>query len=698
VTQLGPRIRKYFDGESLIGSSPNEVELPERVPGSTRIPSTPPLKSADDRPGSKMAVNCGRLAKQQRKLDSLVKHEIAHSKEIGFVASNIEGKPYILWMKWWDAPRALQPVLRFLSRGQSWYMFNRDSKYHGSDIFCGNQVSFRGLARWRKKVLTDGLIIRKEDRGKRFVIFESTLELEWFRSEANRRGLTPIQKPMTEDEAQLPTAKIYFLPKAHKPVLSGRLIENCRKINPRSLDKAILKALAPWNYRDVSKAVQSVSSNIGTSGLQIFSGDVEKLFPSIPQSELITLIRAKIGFQTANKVKQMLNAYRLTFQSVSYQVTLGLPIGHPWSPALAEFYLSCKEEKFVSTLPQGVKFARYADDTIFAAKPQLVSSIQSNYRKAVHPLKVEWEILPLKAMKFKDQVVQHSLNTDEGSYTVLDEIPDRMKFLDATFHTFLSDEDCEHMLINNIPMDRKLFLPAYHDKMYGIVNGELPPSIIVQSIIGKLLRVAQIEFSSSHVKDKLDPRSIEWAKVAKWHIGLRLLNGVQKSSNWDNVLKMIDKSGLNHHMKAVKRSFLRHTSTTMLTDDSERLKVAKPTLTWQLKHSLDPPGPAIGPLPNVLTDSIDNPSNSENCTMRYIGDTIEVINIFGQRCFSGTIEHYRLWQSAIMAEKVESIIRLKWHPYWSTAAGAKQLAQLRKLHHVRWDMEYVRSIGRLARV
>lgn len=512
-----------------------------------------------------------------------LRHELNHAKSVGVVASNCEGKSYVKWLKWWDVPFDLQFVFRFLSRGEKWYMLNRD--LDPKRDFYPDTISFNGLRSWRERVKEDGLLIRKEDRGKRMVIFESNLEKDWFQSEVARRSLTEIdvqaksetytfsqkswapgqRKENVVKGSPRPAAKVYFLPKAHKPVLSGRLIENCRGLKTRKLDESVTKSLSPWNFRDVSKAVVKMVPNTGSSGLAYFSGDVEKLFPSIPQNELLSMLLTELGTKVHDQVFQLLQNYTLSFQGIRYKVGLGLPIGHPWSPALAEFYLCQKERSFAKNTDY--KFVRYADDTIFAISPRLMRTAMQKYQEAVAPLKVEWEIPP----------------PDE-----------RIKFLDANFKALVPPD-------NLAASKKNLFYPEYNDKGYGPPNGELPSEMIVQSIVGKILRIAQIE---SSLATKLPN--------GKWSVGLLLVQYRRESAARDAFFMSINDAGLWHLMKDVEKCFTRNARSIP--------KLEKP------------------------------------------------------------------------------IVRHCWHPRWRSKAGALLLKELRKTHQVRWDMRYVRTIGRLARV
>jgi len=419
-------------------------------------------------------------------------------------------------------------------------MLNRD--IDPKNCHYPDTVSFRGLRSWRKKVRADGLLIRKEDRGKRLVIFEATLEKEWFQSEVTRRSLTevdiqaqnpdekhfrqfPWKKNVSNIGSPRPAAKVYFLPKAHKPVLSGRLIENCKSLKTRKLDESVTKSLSPWNFRDVSKAVVNLVPNYGSSGMAYFSGDVEKLFPSVPQQELLSFLLTVLGSKVHDQVHRLLSSYRLSFNGKTYKVGLGLPIGHPWAPALAEFYLCQKERSFGKR--QDCKFARYADDTIFAASPRLMDTIMLQYQEAVAPLKVEWEI------------------PNNGEL---------LKFLDANFRSLI-DSNGHELNYAQIRQRRDLYYPKFIDKGYGLPNGELPTEMITQSIVGKILRIAQIETTTSHQMDN-----------GKWLVGFELIDGQRKSAAMDNLLQSIASSGKWHLMKDVERCFRRNAEGKKMSD------------------------------------------------------------------------------------------------------------------------------------
>jgi len=534
VKQLGPLIRKVLAGEALIGLTPYEVHLLEKVPDSW-TPNTlqvPP----------KMVVTCERPSKKQRDFAKQVKHEIMHSKEIGFVAPNSEGKPYVHWMHWWDAPEELQPVFRFLSRGCSWYLMNSDIDPKKKSP---NKISFRGVRKW-KETIREMYLVRKEDRGKRLVIMPKSLEEFWFQEEYKRRKMCSVLadnvktvkiakrvagKCLRDENDRLITvdkklaAKAYFIPKAHKPILSGRLVEDCRiyraQISNTHKDNVnkIIKELAPWNFRDVSKAVHHILPNYRETGLTYFSGDIEKLFPSVPQEELLTMIRKKLGWNVYTMVSSLIHSYRIEFQGKFYAVQLGLPIGHPWSPALAEFYLSQKELEFDKK--QLCRFARYADDTVFAVLPRNIDAVKLEYTKAVAPLKVTWECPNL---------------------------PSRLKFLDASLSPTPVFKD-RTMDKQYLERKRKAVYPRYLDKKAGLVNGEIPEQLKVQTILGKLLRIAQIESRTTYSRS-----GDKWITALEFLVPSRGQDGkeIRTTDSWKDILDQLHTDGSIRYLKNVK--------------------------------------------------------------------------------------------------------------------------------------------------
>lgn len=420
-----------------------------------------------------------------------------HSRTIGISspAGDLE------WFNWWDFPESLLSLAHVLSRGSSWYFWNRDlSTTHNCGRLARNSMSFRYAGRVKARLGRCGWRIRPEDRGRRFVIFPRALETSWFNAESAKRGFVPMG-PSDGSEVRL-----YFLPKTHKPLpLRGRLVEVCRGRYPRvpPLPKA------PWSITRLSDGVRKFFPDDSPGPVKRFSGDISSMFPSIPTEELVLLLRQRGSPAAADLVARVLGEYRICFGSVSYGVPLGLPIGHPWSPMLADFYLSVKEIPFVESLPPEVRFGRYVDDTLFSAPVSIPSlSIRSAYESAVAPLIVEWD--------------------DSESVSPL-------KFLDTDFarkgHRIVTPK-----------FTASTFRPSFHDNRHPPPGGCVPPSLIVSSILSKFLRLAQIYFPEGN----------------KWQVAYGLCSGKNTFKGMKELFSYLKSMRLLCYIPAVSRICIRN--------------------------------------------------------------------------------------------------------------------------------------------
>lgn len=405
------------------------------------------------------------------------------------------------WFNWWDLPDNLLSFGHVLSRGASWFFWNSDqSTRQNMGVRAWNQMSFSYAKYFRCRLRQAGWLVRKEDRGKRLVLFPVSLANAWFAEEAERRGFVPA--PLVPGASPV---RIYFLPKTHKPgPLRGRLVEACgARAKPLKLPRA------EWSVNDVSQGVSHFELPQGQVPLHRFSGDIEKMYPSIPLPELSLLLAQRGAPQAAELVSRVFRDYRLSFGSQSFAVPVGLPIGHPWSPALADFYLSVKEEPFVAKLHPSVKFRRYADDTFFqipCASPVDHDAVRHDYEQAVAPLHVEWEFCP----------------TSRST----------VKFLDARFASRSLRQSDPHLCLRQAPSLSMHMTP--HLGPFQPPGGTLPSSFVVSSILGRSLRVAEILCRSevplgSGSRVELGrgvlPGAVPTRRRSKWESALLLLQG-----------------------------------------------------------------------------------------------------------------------------------------------------------------------------
>jgi hypothetical protein len=322
-------------------------------------------------------------------------HEQMHAKEIGFL---VDGK--VTFVHWWLLDIEVWETARFFSRGSSWRMWlagekvkeidgNLQASWRYADV-----VSRRDLGRWKRSLVNSGWVVRKEDRGKRFVFLPTSWEQEQWSSEVKSRGLKLVGNCKSSKTG------VYFLPKTHKASLSGRCIEahgkgkNLRKASEMKAFKEFSKNM-PWSCNSLEGfSAQLNRLGKGKDAFANLSGDVDKLFPSVHTQELLRLVKEKIGSKVEASIKKWLDSYTLSFAGKCWTIGSGLPIGHPWSPIVADFYLCCKEEKFVQWLEErGGSLARYVDDSVFSRHrggSTPINELREKYETALKPLTVSW--------------------------------------------------------------------------------------------------------------------------------------------------------------------------------------------------------------------------------------------------------------------------------------------------------------------
>jgi len=411
-----------------------------------------------------------------------IKHELAHTKKLGVLSGDV-----VQWRDWWEFPERDWATMRCLARGGSWRFFTGP---HGDmeQAWCRtiegktgacrprNYVRSGELLRWKRRLRREGWLVRKEDRGKRLVFVPTKWEAEAWAEECSRRGISRAW----EDDDELTavagcegiadsrvSARIYFLPKTHKPVVSGRCVERWGKASLKGI-APIVGALKRCHWRltavqDVHRVLTGGNTGAKPSLLRIISGDVEKLFPSVPFEELISLLPSNHP-NLAFRLKTWRSRCRLSFAGTSWYPERGLPIGHPWSPALAEYYLFMKEQGFVQWLEKGGGcMGRYVDDSVFALPRGLatgrddavgqagVARVKSRYADALHPLKVTWG----------------SDGVGSGSFPVLDLSVGRANL-------------------------SKLRV-AFNDKKRGWVGGAIPRTNLVAVVAERVRRLAEVE-------------------------------------------------------------------------------------------------------------------------------------------------------------------------------------------------------------
>lgn len=328
-------------------------------------------------------------------------HERTHSKPIGVL---LDSK--VTWLNWWEFPSWFLTEARAFGRGSSWRFFKPLPK-HVKDFRnrllskvaparMDNFMHSGELRRWKNRLQLAGWLVRKEDRGKRFVFVPTQWEQDCWVEECKKRSILQV------DQGQ-DGAHAYFLVKTHKPEVSGRCIEANRSPNKPKLPRAIRDVIknCDWNCTSIQQMANRFALINGRKW--VISGDIQKLFPSVDTSELLAMLRVEFGSAVTNFVKNWIESSFISFNNCLWKAANGLPMGGRLSPGLATYYLLKKEEAAVRLLStEGIVLGRYVDDTTFSIPSagkktgtpgqNLIKFCQDVYENAVSPLKVTWEL------------------------------------------------------------------------------------------------------------------------------------------------------------------------------------------------------------------------------------------------------------------------------------------------------------------
>lgn len=192
------------------------------------------------------------------------------------------------------------------------------------------------------------------------------------------------------DDTTATTAKIYGLPKIHKPDAPLRPITSTTN-SPGSKLAILMTNILNTIYKEDgthlknSEEAKNILDGIETEEEEILvSFDVISMFTNIPLDVPKKLIHQKwreikIGFKIDPELMQELLNFLLvdcatfTFKEQTYRQVQGLAMGSALSPLLARIVMTDLIEKQITTPPKLLKF--YVDDTICITKDAEVDKI-----------------------------------------------------------------------------------------------------------------------------------------------------------------------------------------------------------------------------------------------------------------------------------------------------------------------------------
>ena len=202
------------------------------------------------------------------------------------------------------------------------------------------------------------------------------------------------------------TPRFYGIPKIHKsfthlPPLRPIISQSASLLSPVSkfIDHALQPIASSYpdylsNSTDLILSIQDL--NIPDEAILV-TIDVNSLYPSIPQTECLDIIYNELHTHShllifdPNLIIQLLhvsiNNNFFTFGNVTFQQIKGTAMGAPFSPTMANIYMSVILKNFLLTQPiQPYYLRRYIDDilVIWIEKPAQLDLFLQNLNK-FHP-------------------------------------------------------------------------------------------------------------------------------------------------------------------------------------------------------------------------------------------------------------------------------------------------------------------------
>jgi hypothetical protein len=189
------------------------------------------------------------------------------------------------------------------------------------------------------------------------------------------------QKPICKMKISNPELpNFHGVPKAHKNNMPVRPIIASFNSPQRKLEEwlqSLLKQLSLRNNFTVKNGKEFIDRvrNINIrSNYRLISFDVSSLFTNIPKPELLLALQDSLLFNDFSEedskiitslVKMCISQNLFLFNNEVYELTNGLPMGSPISPALADIFMDYLESKLIDT-PEFqefiVSYSRYMDD------------------------------------------------------------------------------------------------------------------------------------------------------------------------------------------------------------------------------------------------------------------------------------------------------------------------------------------------
>ena len=277
----------------------------------------------------------------------------------------------------------------------------------------------------------------KEDKDYSFMTKEKQIVDDFLAELVEKQSLTDYERCKLSPDGPKP-ARLYGLPKIHKPLVDGRpkyrpIISQIGS-STYKIAKFLLVFIQPFttNEYTVKDTFHFVSMLEGKDHrLLMASLDVESLFTNIPLDETINIVTSKV-FGRKRKVKGISknDFRRLLLMSTKGTVFLynghyyrqidGVAMGSPLGPVLANAFLCHHEASWLEECPLSyapIFFARYVDDIFVLIRSHEHIIKLANYFSSRHPnIKFTYEMEVNNTLPFLDVNVYRE--SDKFSSTV----------------------------------------------------------------------------------------------------------------------------------------------------------------------------------------------------------------------------------------------------------------------------------------
>lgn len=284
-----------------------------------------------------------------------------------------------------------------------------------------NCVNFQRLKSFLKWLESSGFMLRKEDRGPRFVL----CSVEWEKkvcsdfSRGYKKSTIALREENKADKEDLSAlqrvARIYFIPKTQKPSnvpMKGRPIVSFLGCIDRSYVRCIVKTINKWVVDqkgfDRIRTDEAITVHAGRTVFLI--GDLESMFTNVPRQSMdhwldnsnIGTYKAKFrdgstisGQDLIGEIRRIVSNLKFQYRGEAYEMTEGLPMGHPMSPPIARAVVTWMERNLVAKwVSRGWITTRYVDDVKVSlphgAGEEDLDVVKEEYEAAILPMKIEW--------------------------------------------------------------------------------------------------------------------------------------------------------------------------------------------------------------------------------------------------------------------------------------------------------------------